>query len=62
MRFWIEGFTEGTYVIKESVSPAGGRTGGRKEHVTVCLVGNRHVPGDVYRSLRLEERMQTWGW
>lgn len=62
MRFWMEGFTAGTYVIKESVSQAGERIGGREEHLTAYLVGNRHVPGDVYRSLRLEERMQTQGW
>lgn len=51
MRFWMEEFTAGTYVIKESVSPAGERIGGREEHLTACLVGNRHVPGDVHRSL-----------
>ena len=53
MRFWMEGFTAGTYVIKESVSPAGERIGKREEPLTACLVGNRHVPGDVHRSLPL---------
>lgn len=47
----MEGFTAGTHVIKESVSPVGERIGGREEYLTACLVGNRHVPGDVHRSL-----------